>query len=186
MVRTDIKLVSVLAAFAVALLACWLFALPALAQDGGAKAEAGDARAQAGDVNIQYVDCSQVANVAAAQGQYGDASANARGIGNSAAASIANELNISVEQVNACLGSVGDDGNGGGTTDEETTNGETTEETTEPTRAGDVTSEDDVVPGTASKKTLADTSGPSLMLPTAGMILTGAGLLMLGVLRRRL
>ena len=57
------------------------------------------AQAVAGDVDAQYVDCSQVQAAAAAQGQYGDATA--RGVSNAAA--IAQELGISQEQVNACI-----------------------------------------------------------------------------------
>ena len=57
------------------------------------------AQAVAGDVDVQYVDCSQVQAAAAAQGQYGDATADDLG----SAAAIAQELGISQEQVNACL-----------------------------------------------------------------------------------
>lgn len=72
----------------------------ALAQDaiaiGGGDAQGG---------NVQYVDCSQV--VTAVQGQYGDAAA----VGRRAVAAIANEQNITVNQVNACLGDTGQNGN---------------------------------------------------------------------------
>lgn len=64
------------------------------------------AQATGGDVSVQYVDCSQVAAVAATQGQYGDATATSGDIGSAAAAEISNELGISIEQVNACLGGV--------------------------------------------------------------------------------
>lgn len=64
------------------------------------------AQATGGDVSVQYVDCSQVAAVAAVQGQYGDATATSGDIGSAAAAEISNELGISIEQVNACLGGV--------------------------------------------------------------------------------
>jgi hypothetical protein len=64
------------------------------------------AQAIAGDVSVQYVDCSQVQAAAAAQGQYGDAESEAQGVSNAASASIAQELNITQEQVNACLGGV--------------------------------------------------------------------------------
>jgi hypothetical protein len=60
------------------------------------------AQATAGDVDVQYVDCSQVQAAAAAQGQYGDATAGDV----ASAAAIAQELNITQEQVNACLGGV--------------------------------------------------------------------------------
>ncbi|HSL00647.1 MAG TPA: hypothetical protein VK869_09950 [Rubrobacteraceae bacterium] len=60
------------------------------------------AQAVGGDVDVQYVDCSQVQAAAAAQGQYGDATAGDLG----SAAAIAQELGITQEQVNACLGGV--------------------------------------------------------------------------------
>jgi hypothetical protein len=60
------------------------------------------AQATAGDVDVQYVDCSQVQAAAAAQGQYGDAESGDV----ASAAAIAQELNITQEQVNACLGGV--------------------------------------------------------------------------------
>jgi LPXTG-motif cell wall-anchored protein len=81
-----------------------LSAAPALAQDAIA---VGGGNAQGGDV--QYVDCSQVQN--AVQSQYGNAVADDRAV-----AIVANEQNISQNQVNACLGNVGQSGgnpNGG-------------------------------------------------------------------------
>ncbi len=72
-----------------------------------------NAQAQGGDVNVQYIDCSQVQSVAAEQGQYGNANANAnrRDAQAEAVLEVAQDLNISQEQVNACLGDVntGDD-----------------------------------------------------------------------------
>jgi hypothetical protein len=65
------------------------------------------AQAIGGDVSVQYVDCSQVQEAAAVQGQYGDAVAGASGIGSAAAAEISQELEITQEQVNACLGEIG-------------------------------------------------------------------------------
>lgn len=88
---SDMKKVILLAAMLAMVLVA---AAPALAQAVG------------GDVNVQYVDCSQVAAVAATQGQYGDATATSGNIGSAAEASIANELGISIEQVNACLGGI--------------------------------------------------------------------------------
>jgi hypothetical protein len=72
------------------------------------------AQAVGGDVSVQYVDCSQVQAAAAAQGQYGDASADADAsagdVGSAAnaeaVASIAQELGITQAQVNACLGGI--------------------------------------------------------------------------------
>ena len=51
------------------------------------------ALAQESRANVQYVDCSQVQTAEGNQGQYGDASGD-----------VAQELNISQEQVNECLG----------------------------------------------------------------------------------
>ena len=64
--------------------------------------------AQESRANVQYVDCSQVQTAEGSQGQYGEASGD-----------VAQELNISQEQVNECLGGgpVRDDRGGG----EETT-----------------------------------------------------------------
>lgn len=173
---------AVLAAFTAALIVSWMLAIPTFAQ---ANAEAGD---------VQIVDCSQVINVIASQGQYGDASAVASGIGNAAAAEIANELGITINQVNGCIGGVGT--GGGGETTEETTSEETTteettteetttQEATQATTASSVTTATDVVAGTGTGDELADTGGPSAMLPMAGMLLIGAGLLSFGVLRHR-
>lgn len=57
-----------------------------------------------GNTNVTVVDCSQVQNVVASQDQYGDASATVSG---TSSAEIAQELNISQNQVNECLGNVG-------------------------------------------------------------------------------
>lgn len=55
------------------------------------------------DPSVQYVDCSQVQS--AIQGQYG----NANAIGDGNTAEVAQDLNISQSQVNACLGGQVDD-----------------------------------------------------------------------------
>ena len=60
------------------------------------------AQAVGGDVDISYVDCSQVQAAAAAQGQYGDATAGDLG----SAAAISQSLTIEQSQVNACDGGV--------------------------------------------------------------------------------
>ncbi len=126
-----------------------LSSAPALAQDavGGGGTDTG------GDVQI--VDCSQVVN--AAQGQYGNATA----IGDRAVAVIANEQNITVNQVNACLGTIGDDGNNDDT------------DTTDDATATDA--EDDVMANTSPKTAvLPDTGGPSLLALGAGLALVAA------------
>lgn len=167
---------AVIASFAAALIVSWLLAMPALAQ---ANAEAGD---------VQIVDCSQVINVIVSQGQYGDASAVADGIGNAAAAEVANELGITVDQVNGCLGGVngggddddGDDGNGDGGDD----NGDNGNNNDDDNNAGDTDDPDDVVAGTTPNQTLSDTGGVPIGVLMAGLILAGSGLLLRGALRR--
>jgi len=155
-----------------------LSAAPALAQDaiaiGGGDATGG---------NVQYVDCSQVQN--AAQTQYGDATA----IGDGATAAIANEQNITQDQVNACLGEPGqnadnpnngreDNPNNKGNSENEGKNGNETE-------AGKTDNPDDVLSDTIPAGTLPDTGGPSLLALLAGttLVATGASLIGFGVRR---
>lgn len=133
-----------LVAVAAAAIASWLSAGPALAQ------------AEAGDVKVQYVDCSQVAAVAAEQNQSGDAVAVGGQYGD-AAAGIANELNISVEQVNACLGSIG--GTTGAAKGEITTREITT----------------GVIASTIPNKVLPATGGPSPSLAFLAALLIVGG-----------
>lgn len=83
-----------LTAFTAVLLAAILLASPAFAQ------------AEGGNVNVVNIDCSQVQTALANQGQYGDATAAPDG--DDAVAEIAQELNITQAQVNACLGSIGE------------------------------------------------------------------------------
>ena len=97
----------ILTAFALSTLLLVSLSSAALAQDGR--------QYDRGDVTI--VDCSQVQNAVANQGQYADANAAADN-GGEAAAEIAQELNISQSQVNACLG--GDAGKDPSKDDEET------------------------------------------------------------------
>ena len=72
-------------------------AAPAFAQEEGRDA----GRGRGGDVTV--VDCSQVVNVFANQGQYANAFAN----GDGSTAAIAQYLDVSVDQANRCLGGVG-------------------------------------------------------------------------------
>ena len=73
------------------------------------KATAGDDRND-DNANITIVDCSQVHN-AFVQGQYGNANASAQ-YDSDAVAVVAQELDISQDQVNSCLVNVGGDGDG--------------------------------------------------------------------------
>jgi LPXTG-motif cell wall-anchored protein len=75
------------------------------------KATAGDDRND-DNANITIVDCSQVHN-AFVQGQYGNANASAQ-YDSDAVAVVAQELDISQDQVNSCLVNVGGDGDGNG------------------------------------------------------------------------
>ena len=148
-----------------------LVCVPALAQDA---VVVGDGTATGGDVQI--VDCSQVVN--AAQGQYGNATA----IGDGAVAVIANEQNITVNQVIACLGTIGDDGNNDDTdtTDDpgDTTTGDTTTGAADTDDKGDVIA--DTIPETDE---LPDTGGPSGIALAAGCALLGVGLIVNRIFR---
>src|SRR5215204_5757628 len=136
-------------------------AVPALAKN---------TTAVAGDVSVQYVDCSQVQAAAAAQGQYGDASANASGLSNAAAAEISQELGITQAQVNACLG--GFNVNNGGTTT--VTVSATTSATTSATSSATSSAS---ASASASAATLPPTGGASLLALGAGALLVAGGLL---------
>jgi hypothetical protein len=152
-----------------------LSAAPALAQDEGGASENGD---------IIIVDCSQVINVI--QGQYG----NVTDVGRKAVVAVANDQDLTVNQVNACLGNMG---GGEETTDEETTDEETTdeettdEETTEETTAGktdDTDDEGDVIAGSIPEADeLPDTGGPSGIALAAGCALLGVGLIVNRIFR---
>lgn len=142
------------AALAAALLAAVLLAAPALAQAPGR------------NVTVQYVDCSQVQSAIAGQDQYGFT------IGDGATAELAQELGISQEQVNACLGSNGsddrvvDDGDDGNTI-----------------AKGDVLS--DTIP---DKKVLAATGGiglPGTAFLALALVGTGLSVLRFGMRRDR-
>ncbi|HEX2742580.1 MAG TPA: LPXTG cell wall anchor domain-containing protein [Rubrobacter sp.] len=130
------------------------------------------AQAVGGNVDIQYVDCSQVQAAAAAQGQYGDATADADASAGDfasaadadAAAAIAQELGITQEQVNACLGGIdNDEVSGGGTT------------TVTVTTTGTSTA-------TAAAE-LPSTGGTSLLALGAGALLVAGGLLARRIVR---
>ncbi len=142
-------------------------AAPALAQD----AVAGDVD-NSTDTTTTYinVDCSQVQDAAAAQ--YGG---DAVALGDAAAASVANELGISQEQVNACLGGVagggdvtvnGVDDDADGVVDEA--------DEAAAAEAGAAAGDAAAAGGTT---VLPDTGGASLFTLGAGALLVGGGLL---------
>lgn len=114
---------------------------------------------------VQYVDCSQVQ--VAVQNQYGNANADAGEGEGEAIKEIAQKLNISQEQVNACLGGSGsndgdsDDGGGGGDD------------------AGDDTDKGDVIAGSVPETKLPNTGGPSLLVVAGLALVAGASLIRL-------
>lgn len=148
---------------------------PAFAQDEG----------EGRDGNVIIVDCSQVQQVVASQGQYGDA--NAMAVNDSeAVAQISQRLDISRSQVNACLGNIGgadEETTDEGTTDEGTTDEETTadEETTEETMVRD--GETIIMPDELGATALPDTGGPGGYGLAAGCALLGVGLIINRIVR---
>jgi hypothetical protein len=159
----------------VAALLLWgLSAVPAFAQ------------ATAGDVNLQYVDCSQVQSAVAQQYNSGDARTdddatagnNGSAANTEATAEIAQELNISQEQVNACL-----NGADGAPTDNGTDDG--TDDGTDTTTEGDVSTSADVKKNTLSASELPNTGGAPLSGAVAGIALVAAGILSVGLIVRR-
>lgn len=153
-----------LAVLSVSLLVLASAATVALAQD--------DRRA-----SVQYVDCSQVQN--AVGGQYGNAIAD----GIDSSAEVAQELNISQNQVNACLGNVG--------VEETTEKTEKTpdEETTKGAKSGEETTvvngETVIIPKGVAADELPETGGPTSggYLLAAGCALLGVGLILNRIVR---
>lgn len=148
---------------------------PAFAQavaDDGALADDSDET----NTEVQYVDCSQVQSAFASQGQYGDANAAADDE-SEATAEIAQDLGISQNQVNECLGGAADstpDADENDTTD----NGTTDKNDDENLKEG----KDDVIEGTESAATLPKTGGPSLLLVGGGLAVLAGGA---ALIRRR-
>ena len=142
------------------------------------------AQATGGDVNVQYVDCSQVAAVAAAQGQYGDATATSGDVASAASADIANELGIDVEQVNGCVEGVaagGDiDVDGDGDVDED--DAAASASASASAEAGSSASSGGEA-AAASSGTLPDTGGASLITLGAGALLVAGGLVARRIVR---
>ena len=128
------------------------------------------AQAIGGDVDVQYVDCSQVQAAAAAQGQYGDATAGDLG----SAAAIAQELGISQEQVNACLGGVAA---GGDINVNTAAAGGSTAAATAAAAASASSS------SSSSAAALPETGGASLIALGAGALLVAGGLLARRIVR---
>src|SRR5215217_540299 len=152
-------------------------AVPALAKN---------TTAVAGDVSVQYVDCSQVQAAAAAQGQYGDANADADSMAGDfasaadadAVAAIAQELGITQAQVNACLGGINVN-NGGTTTVTVTASGSGSASASGSGSASASASSS----ASASAATLPDTGGASLFALGAGALLVAGGLLARRIVR---
>jgi LPXTG-motif cell wall-anchored protein len=135
---------------------------------GGDQATAGNDRDN-GNADITIVDCSQVQNAFGSQGQYGNASAQYRG---DAIAVVSQELNISQNQVNACLGDRPDDGNNDDANNDDANN-EDEDANAEATELKD--GEEEVLAGTDPGGTLPKTGGPSLLAVTLGAALIVGG-----------
>ncbi|CAA9443135.1 MAG: hypothetical protein AVDCRST_MAG02-258 [uncultured Rubrobacteraceae bacterium] len=138
-----------------------------------------------GDTSVQYVDCSQVQNAFANQGQYANANAAADDE-SEAVAEVSQELNISQSQVNACLGSIGGNPDGNNPPGDETT-GPTErqpadEETTDDLAEGrDAVDRDTVL----AADELPETGGPGFagVVLASGCALLGVGLILNRIVR---
>jgi hypothetical protein len=131
------------------------------------------AQAVGGDVDVQYVDCSQVQAAAAAQGQYGDATAGDLG----SAAAISQELGISQEQVNACLEGVAAGG------DIIVDDGGTAAASAAATAAAAASAGSTAAASSSSAAALPETGGASLIALGAGALLVAGGLLARRIVR---
>jgi LPXTG-motif cell wall-anchored protein len=132
---------------------------------GGDQATAGDDRDN-GNADITIVDCSQVQNAFGSQDQYGNASAQYQ---SEAIAVVSQELNISQNQVNECLGGQ-TDGNGDNGNGEDEGNGNSN------TDGKDLEDgEENVLAGTDPGGTLPKTGGPSLPAVALGAALIFGG-----------
>jgi LPXTG-motif cell wall-anchored protein len=124
---------------------------------GGDQATAGDDRDN-GNTDITIVDCSQVQNALGSQSQYGNASAQYL---SEAIAVVSQELNITQNQANACLG--GQPNEGGGSDNREA--GE-----------GDDDEEENVLANTVPEvNKLPETGGASLLSLGVGLALVAGG-----------
>ncbi len=158
----------------------------ALAKDGDRNRDRDSNR----DRNVVFVDCSQVQQVFVTQGQYKDDNAVPVGEGEAVAA-VAQDLDISQSQVNACLGNLGGgeetttgDTTTGDTTTGDTTTGDTTTGDTTTAKTADTDDEGDVIAGTIPEADeLPDTGGASGLALAAGCALLGVGLLVNRIFR---
>lgn len=115
------------------------------------------------NTNVQIVDCSQVQSAFASQGQYANANAVARD--SEATAEVAQELGITQDQVNNCLG------DGADNKAKDPADGKTLPE-----------GKDEVIDETVQAAKLPETGGPSLLLIGGGLaVVAGA----LALIRRR-
>ncbi len=152
-------------------------AAPALAQVTGGDAEDGDATA------AQYVDCSQVQ--AALGVQYGDDSAAV----DDSVAGAADELGITQNQVNACLGEVTDVNQAGGNAgdivvDENGTVVAHDDGSASASAAGSASAASEGSASAAAETTtLPETGGASLLALGAGALLVAGGLLARRIVR---
>jgi len=132
--------------------------------------------------NVTIVDCSQVQSAFGSQGQYGNAAVAQ--YESEAVAVVSQELNISQNQVNACLGGgtggggdntppPDDDGNGDGDDGDGDGNGGamSTPASDEEQPEGEQAVDADTIP--AGK--LPNTGGPSLLAAVAGVALVVGG-----------
>ncbi len=142
----------------------------ALAQATAGNGQATAGEATAGDdrdndrADITIVDCSQVQNAFGSQGQYANASAQYL---SEAIAVVSQELNISQNQVNDCLGGQADNGNN------DDANNEDEDANAEATELKD--GEEEVLAGTDPGGTLPKTGGPSLLAGVLGAVLIVGG-----------
>ncbi|WP_233451995.1 hypothetical protein [Rubrobacter xylanophilus] len=139
-------------------------AAPALAQDN----------AVAGDVQIQDSVCAQVVDAAGGQANLGSSGASSGDIGSASAASIAQELGVSVEAVQNCLQAGGDINVSGGAAAEESAAAVQYQYAEEGGAAG---------AAAAAAGVLPETGGASLIALGAGALLVAGGLLARRIVR---
>lgn len=134
------------------------------------------------DTDVQFVDCSQVQNIFVSQGQYGDVNITANDR-SEAVVEIAQELNISQNQVNACLGNVGGDDGDTPPGEEDTPASE--EEETPPAEEEEPEGSKEVIDETMTSGKLPETGGPSLAAVLAGTVLVAGGVALIRAGRDR-